>query len=99
MRWGNFNDSLFVFNVFIAQKCFFVRQINASTPGSLNYLWNHLIVYLGEENNLPEPVQKGKYIVRPISIASLDSEQIFKQNKEKIEKKRKEKKKKLEEEF
>ena len=55
--------------------------------------------FLDQENKLSEPVETGKYIVRPISIASLDSEQIFKQNKEKIEKKRKEKKKKLEEEF
>ena len=55
--------------------------------------------FLDQENKLSEPVEAGKYIVRPISIASLDSEQIFKQNKEKIEKKRKEKKKKLEEEF
>jgi len=55
--------------------------------------------YLDEENKLSEPVQQGKYIVRPISIASLDSEQIFKEKKEKIEKKRKEKKEKLEEEF
>ncbi len=55
--------------------------------------------FLDQENKLSEPVEAGKYIVRPISIASLDSEQIFKENKEKIEKKRKEKKKKLEEEF
>ena len=55
--------------------------------------------FLDQENKLSEPVEAGKYIVRPISIASLDSEQIFKQNKEKIEKKRKEKKEKLEEEF
>ncbi len=55
--------------------------------------------FLDEENKLSEPVEPGKYIVRPISIASLDSEQIFKENKEKIEKKRKEKKEKLEEEF
>jgi len=55
--------------------------------------------FLDEENKLSEPVEAGKYIVRPISIASLDSEQIFKENKEKIEKKRKEKKEKLEEEF
>lgn len=56
-------------------------------------------IFLDQENKLSEPVEAGKYIVRPISIASLDSEQIFKENKEKIEKKRKEKKKKLEEEF
>ena len=49
--------------------------------------------FLYDENKLSEPVEAGKYIVRPISIASLDSEQIFKENKEKIEKKRKEKKK------
>ena len=55
--------------------------------------------FLDDENKLSEPVEAGKYIVRPISIASLDSEQIFKENKEKIEKKRKEKKEKLEEEF
>ncbi len=55
--------------------------------------------YLGEENNLPEPVQQGKYIVRPIQKASLDTEANFQENKEKIEKKRKDKKKKLEEEF
>ena len=55
--------------------------------------------YLGEENKLSEPVQQGKYIVRPIQKASLDSEANFKENKEKIEKKRKDKKKKLEEEF
>lgn len=55
--------------------------------------------FLDQENKLSEPVEAGKYIVRPISIASLDSEQIFKENKEKIEKKRKEKKEKLEEEF
>jgi len=55
--------------------------------------------FLDQENKLSEPVEAGKYIVRPISIASLDSEQIFKKNKAKIEKKRKEKKEKLEEEF
>ena len=55
--------------------------------------------YLGGENKLSEPVQQGKYIVRPIQKASLDSEANFKENKEKIEKKRKDKKKKLEEEF
>ena len=55
--------------------------------------------YLGEENKLSEPVQQGKYIVRPIQKASLDSETNFKESKEKIEKKRKDKKKKLEEEF
>ncbi len=40
--------------------------------------------FLDQENKLSEPVEAGKYIVRPISIASLDSEQIFKENKEKI---------------
>tara|TARA_B100000989_G_C19481764_1_gene445486 strand:- start:143 stop:1009 length:867 start_codon:yes stop_codon:yes gene_type:complete len=55
--------------------------------------------YLGKENKLPEPVQQGKYIVRPIQKASLDTEANFQKNKEKIEKKRKDKKKKLEEEF
>ena len=55
--------------------------------------------YLGEENKLSEPIQQGKYIVRPIQKANLDSEANFKENKKKIEKKRKEKKKKLEEEF
>lgn len=55
--------------------------------------------FLDQENKLSEPVETGRYIVRPISIASLDSEQIFKENKEKIEKKRKKKKEKLDEEF
>ena len=55
--------------------------------------------FLDQENKLSEPVEAGKYIVRPITTAGLDSEQIFKENKEKIEKKRKEKKEKLEEEF
>ena len=55
--------------------------------------------FLDQENKLSEPVEAGKYIVRPISIASLDSEEIFKKNKEKIENKRKDKKKKLEAEF
>ena len=55
--------------------------------------------FLDQENKLSEPVEAGKYIVRPITISGLDSEQIFKENKEKIEKKRKEKKEKLEEEF
>ena len=55
--------------------------------------------YLGEENNLPEPVQQGKYIVKKKQKASLDTEANFQENKEKIEKKRKDKKKKLEEEF
>ena len=55
--------------------------------------------FLDQENKLSEPVEAGKYIVRPISLAGLSSEEIFKKNKEKIEKKRKDKKKKLEEEF
>ena len=48
--------------------------------------------FLDQENKLSEPVEAGKYIVRPITTASLDSEQIFKENKEKIEKKKRKKK-------
>ena len=49
--------------------------------------------FLDQENKLSEPVEAGKYIVRPISIASLDSEQIFKKIKKKLKKKEKKKRK------
>ena len=55
--------------------------------------------YLGEENKLSEPIEQGKYIIRPIKIENADSELNFKENKKKIDEKRKEKKKKLDDEF
>jgi|TARA_Y100000294_G_scaffold174893_1_gene193849 hypothetical protein len=55
--------------------------------------------FLNEENKLSEPIQQGKYIVRPIKKASLDSKKNFEEKKKKIKKKREEKKKKLDDEY
>ena len=54
---------------------------------------------LSKENNLPNDVSNGSYLVRPIKMDSVDSEKTFKENKEKIKKKKEDKKKKLENEF
>ena len=54
---------------------------------------------LSKENNLPDDVSNGSYLVRPIKIDSVDSEKTFEENKEKIKKKKEDKKKKLENEF
>jgi hypothetical protein len=54
---------------------------------------------LSKENNLPDDVSNGSYLVRPIKMNSVDSEKTFEENKEKIEKKKEDKKKKLENEF
>jgi len=54
---------------------------------------------LSKENNLPDDVSNGSYLVRPIKMDSVDSEKTFEENKEKIEKKKEDKKKKLENEF
>ena len=54
---------------------------------------------LSKENNLPNDVSNGSYLVRPIKMDSVDSEKTFEENKEKIKKKKEDKKKKLENEF
>jgi len=54
---------------------------------------------LSKENNLPDDVSNGSYLVRPIKMDSVDSEKTFEENKEKIKKKKEDKKKKLENEF
>ena len=54
---------------------------------------------LSKENNLPENVNQGNYLVRPIKTDNEDKEKSFKENKEKIKKKKDDKKKKLENEF
>tara|TARA_B110000977_G_scaffold176184_1_gene231587 strand:- start:665 stop:2026 length:1362 start_codon:yes stop_codon:yes gene_type:complete len=54
---------------------------------------------LSKENNLPDDVSNGSYLVRPIKMDSVDSEKTFKENKEKIKKKKEDKKKKLDDEF
>ena len=54
---------------------------------------------LSKENNLPDDVSNGSYLVRPIKMDSVDSEKTFKENKEKIKKKKEDKKKKLDNEF
>ena len=53
--------------------------------------------FLNEENKLSEPIQQGKYIVRPIKKASLDSKKNFEEKKKKIKKKREEKKTRMNE--
>ena len=52
-----------------------------------------------EENNLPEIIHQGKYIVRPIKQDDVNKEKSFKEKKEKIKKKREEKKENLDKEF
>lgn len=54
---------------------------------------------LSKENNLPDDVSNGSYLVRPIKMDSVDSEKTFEENKEKIKKKKEDKKKKLDDEF
>ena len=54
---------------------------------------------LSKENNLPDDVSNGSYLVRPIKMDNVDSEKTFEENKEKIKKKKEDKKKKLENEF
>ena len=54
---------------------------------------------LSKENNLPDDVSNGSYLVRPIKMDSVDSEKTFVENKEKIKKKKEDKKKKLDDEF
>ena len=54
---------------------------------------------LSKENNLPNDVSNGSYLVRPIKMDSVDSEKAFEENKEKIKKKKEDKKKKLDDEF
>ena len=54
---------------------------------------------LSKENNLPEGVSNGSYLVRPIKMDSVDSEKTIEENKEKIKKKKEDKKKKLDDEF
>ena len=54
---------------------------------------------LSKENNLPNDVSNGSYLVRPIKMDSVDSEKTFEENKEKIKKKKEDKKKKLDDEF
>ena len=52
-----------------------------------------------EENNLPEIIHQGKYVVRPIKQDDVNKEKSFKEKKEKIKKKREEKKENLDKEF
>ena len=52
-----------------------------------------------EENDLPEIINQGKYIVRPIKQDDVNKEKSFKEKKEKIKKKREEKKENLDKEF
>ncbi|WP_415303427.1 CsgG/HfaB family protein [Candidatus Pelagibacter sp. Uisw_090] len=54
---------------------------------------------LSKENNLPEDISNGSYLVRPIKIVNENNEKTFAENKEKIKKKKADKKKKLENEF
>ena len=54
---------------------------------------------LSEENNLPEDVTNGSYLIRPIKINNANNEKTFEENKEKIKKKKEDKKKKLDDEF
>jgi TolB-like protein len=54
---------------------------------------------LSEENNLPEGVTNGSYLIRPIKINNANNEKTFEENKEKIKKKKEDKKKKLDDEF
>ena len=54
---------------------------------------------LSEENNLPEDVTNGSYLIRPIKIDNAINDKTFEENKEKIKKKKEDKKKKLDDEF